>query len=1000
MSYTDAALDLASIHTACLTGFNGAGKSALLDAVTWALWEEARSESDELIAIGESEMWVDLTFTLDGNAYRVRRSRQKTAAKAGTKLQSKGTLELQAVSSEQDKRTSLSGASMRDTQKQINELLRMNYDTFTNSVYLRQGKADEFTKKQPSQRKQVLGEILGLAYFDQLQEAAKAKASELKNQSELTLARLQLAPDLKLRLQAVVDELLEASRQYQIVSEEESVLLQTIKQINEQTADLKTMESQLQRECARLEDLKEEIAVLEKKKLEQADKLKQVETLIESSQEIQEAAWLFDKLKHELEAMDELANHQHKLMSDELAVKAELANKRNRLAVEHELTVQQLEAKKQRQVVLSKAVSNGERLAEVYQDFKNLEQEESKLSLRQQTHNQLNQHLSHLETQIIEARIHLEAEFTQKQKQLNELERLIASKDILEKDGITLKEEAALLDKLEIEFDAIEEKGLNAKTAIESLHNQIKDFKRRQQEYKLKIAELTEHAHVSNCPLCSAPIVDRASVISRYEEEINTLEKQSSETKESIAALEGKLELLRKQWAQLHKQLEGRKDLDRKIGTYNEATSALGKAAEKLAKLQLELSDLSQRLDKQAYAQVERESQIGIKQQLLELDFDPALFANLQAKLRQSRHVEARWHQLKRDIVEFKELSDELPSWENKVQDLQAVLTNGGFAKQEQEGLSAIAQQKDKLGYDAEKHQAIKQQLGELLPVQEQIKLLEKAQAERPHLTEALGSTQNTLNDKTQLLTKLMQETEKLELQLNNLPKHLSEGKQKQFELSVKSQEKQKLSERVAVLKSKEEELQASLTNLGEQEQNLSKLMNEIDDYMLLTEAFGKKGMQAVIIENAVPEIESEANFILGKLSENKMHVALKTQHQTKSGSLQETLELLIADELGTRNYELYSGGEAFKIDFSLRIALSRLLARRAGAKLETLIIDEGFGSQDEVSRRRLIKAIGAIQKDFARILVITHINEVKEMFPVQIHVSKDQGHSQLTIIK
>jgi exonuclease SbcC len=106
-----------------------------------------------------------------------------------------------------------------------------------------------------------------------------------------------------------------------------------------------------------------------------------------------------------------------------------------------------------------------------------------------------------------------------------------------------------------------------------------------------------------------------------------------------------------------------------------------------------------------------------------------------------------------------------------------------------------------------------------------------------------------------------------------------------------------------------------------------------------------------------------------------------------------------MGDEVGTRNYELYSGGEAFKVNFALRIALSRLLARRAGAKLETLIIDEGFGSQDDGSRERLVKAIRLIQADFSRVLVITHISDVKDMFPVQIQVSKKNGISSFKLV-
>ena len=114
-----------------------------------------------------------------------------------------------------------------------------------------------------------------------------------------------------------------------------------------------------------------------------------------------------------------------------------------------------------------------------------------------------------------------------------------------------------------------------------------------------------------------------------------------------------------------------------------------------------------------------------------------------------------------------------------------------------------------------------------------------------------------------------------------------------------------------------------------------------------------------------------------------------ETQRETKKGDTSETLEIHIADEQGTRRYDLYSGGEAFRINFAIRIALSKMLARRAGANLQTLIIDEGFGSQDGRGRERLVEAINHIQSDFNRILVITHIQELKDQFPVQIEITK-----------
>jgi alpha-D-ribose 1-methylphosphonate 5-triphosphate synthase subunit PhnL len=93
------------------------------------------------------------------------------------------------------------------------------------------------------------------------------------------------------------------------------------------------------------------------------------------------------------------------------------------------------------------------------------------------------------------------------------------------------------------------------------------------------------------------------------------------------------------------------------------------------------------------------------------------------------------------------------------------------------------------------------------------------------------------------------------------------------------------------------------------------------------------------------------------------------------------------------------SGGEQFRVNFALRVALSKLLARRAGAQLQTLVIDEGFGALDAPGRERLVEAINAVQSDFERILVITHIDELKDAFPARIDVVKNENGSQITVV-
>jgi exonuclease SbcC len=195
----------------------------------------------------------------------------------------------------------------------------------------------------------------------------------------------------------------------------------------------------------------------------------------------------------------------------------------------------------------------------------------------------------------------------------------------------------------------------------------------------------------------------------------------------------------------------------------------------------------------------------------------------------------------------------------------------------------------------------------------------------------------------------------------------------------------------------------AALEEIARQQETrraeLDSVRRRLSIFEELREAFGKRGVPTMVIETAVPEVEREANRLLGEMSGGRMRLRMETQRETKTGEARDTLEIRISDELGTRAYEMYSGGEAFRIDFAIRIALSKLLARRAGARLRALFIDEGFGTQDAAGRERLVSAIQSIQNDFDRILVITHLDELRDAFPARIEVTKTPDGSQVRVV-
>ena len=178
------------------------------------------------------------------------------------------------------------------------------------------------------------------------------------------------------------------------------------------------------------------------------------------------------------------------------------------------------------------------------------------------------------------------------------------------------------------------------------------------------------------------------------------------------------------------------------------------------------------------------------------------------------------------------------------------------------------------------------------------------------------------------------------------------------------------------------------------------------EDLKFLELSFSRNGIQALIIENVLPDLEFEANKLLSYLTENRLQIKLKISEGRKlrnTDDYSQEIDIDIADENGAvRKYETFSGGESFRIDFAIRIALSRLVSLRSGVRSPILFIDEGFGSQDQIGQDRLREAIQEISNSenykFKKIIVITHLEELKESFGVAVEVSKNESSSYFSL--
>lgn len=176
------------------------------------------------------------------------------------------------------------------------------------------------------------------------------------------------------------------------------------------------------------------------------------------------------------------------------------------------------------------------------------------------------------------------------------------------------------------------------------------------------------------------------------------------------------------------------------------------------------------------------------------------------------------------------------------------------------------------------------------------------------------------------------------------------------------------------------------------------------ETWAILEKAFDQHGIPTLILENVIPELEQSANEVLNFLSQGRLRVELCTQRELKTGGFGDTLQIKIKsltkpgmsakiDSEG--EYQALSGGEAYRVDLSLRIALSRLLARRNNFRVDTLVIDEGLGSLDAEGRQRFIELMEKLKDEFSRILVITH-TDAAEYFKSVLQVSKENGESTI----
>ncbi|MEI8258097.1 MAG: AAA family ATPase, partial [Deltaproteobacteria bacterium] len=197
-------VDFTGRHLFAITGPTGAGKSSLLDAMTWALYGEVPrvgTQVRQLMSHGAQAMHVLFEFSVRGQSYRVSRSIGQKSASRLERARPDGRWEPIAD-------------RVREVASNVESILGLNYETFTKTVLLPQGAFDAFLRGEPGQRREILSGLLGLGRYETMGREARARAVGARTAAEMQRQqadRLDLATPEALTALHTERSMLEAS---------------------------------------------------------------------------------------------------------------------------------------------------------------------------------------------------------------------------------------------------------------------------------------------------------------------------------------------------------------------------------------------------------------------------------------------------------------------------------------------------------------------------------------------------------------------------------------------------------------------------------------------------------------------------------------------------------------------------------------------------------------------------------------------------------------------
>lgn len=987
LSYREASLDFSGLHVVCIAGPNGAGKSSLLEAMGWVLWGQSRvATDDDVIHQGAMEAQVVFVFQQGDHGYRVIRSRHR---------QQGATLEFQVQTAAGYR--ALTQRNIRATQQLICHHLKLDYDTFINSAYLRQGGADEFMLKRPSERKAVLARLLKLDQYDQLVERARDQARQAKAEVDLrtqqltgltaTLAdyeaTLQSQPQLEADLQALDHDLAETQTQLQH--------LQSVAQAHRDQQEQRRFYEQQQQHVLTLQQQTQAALALAEAERQHHQRQMAEEATIRAGVADLEA------LEAEAQALGRRLQEAQAWQRRLDALTADYQTQAQALQVDQQKLHIQLEAVLAQRQDLAQTLDQTDNVKAACDQLVMAKARLKHLDALQLQVGPLRQRQQQIQAQLQRQETQLQTRLEEAQTALAQLQQQQDDHPPLEASAQAVEQTLSYLERRQVYQDQVRDKGLERRSFVATLQAKQRDCESQMAEIAQKLGMLGQPEAL--CPLCDRPLdhPHRALVTDRHRRQQQDLQDQIWVIREQLAASEREIQVLRQEYRAVEAELALYGPVIHRQGQIEAQRTSQISTQQRLRELEQVCEQLQRTLQDRSFAPDLQTELHQIDHTLHQLAYDERDHALARSQVNRLRWADLKQHDLTHAQQRQRRLREQQGHLEQALAEVkrqQATLETGPLAQEKQD----LQTQLQPLQADLDRYQAVRLALGEAQQWRSRQRDLEQARQRWPLVEQRCADLHQQQHHQRQTLETLTCQIEALQ---TTLPAHDLEAHNHLTQhLAAQQQRRDHLLAQVGALAQMQHHHVTLREQLQQQRRDLALAQQRQRIHQELALAFGRKGIQALMIENLLPQLEAEANHLLGRLSHHQLHLRFVTQRVSKGRHDKriETLDILIADAQGTRPYETYSGGEAFRINFALRLALARILAQRSGLALQMLIIDEGFGSQDQQGCDQLIAAINALASDFACILAVTHIPHLRDAFSTRLDITKTAQGSHLTL--